>query len=270
MHFFLILSGILILIIFVFWLGIKIQPKSFLAFPHKTQKIKTISLPDGLPAPVERFYRQVYGDEIPVVMSAVISGRAALRPAGPLAFPSRFRFTHIAGQGYRHYIESTVYGFPILKVNERYLDNHGLMELPWGTSESPEVDQSANLGLWAESIWLPSIWITDPRVHWESIDDDTALLIVPYGDTEQTLIARFNPHSGMLKFLEAMRFRNGKEEGKILWIDEVPEWDTIDGFIVPKVGKVSWFDEGSPWAVFVVEEVAYNVDVDEYIHAKGP
>jgi hypothetical protein len=31
-------------------------------------------LPDGLPAPVERFYRQVYGDDVPRIESAVITG----------------------------------------------------------------------------------------------------------------------------------------------------------------------------------------------------
>jgi hypothetical protein len=45
---------------------------------------------------------------------------------GLLAFgvslPGRFRFIHDAGKDYRHYIEVTLFGFPIMKVNEFYLD----------------------------------------------------------------------------------------------------------------------------------------------------
>jgi transposase InsO family protein len=54
---------------------------------------------------VERFYRVIYGHQIPVIESAVISGRAQMRLFG-ITFPGCFRFTHIAGQDYRHYIEA--------------------------------------------------------------------------------------------------------------------------------------------------------------------
>lgn len=36
---------------------------------------------------------------------------------GGLTFRARFRFTHKAGQDYRHYIEATIFGITILKVN---------------------------------------------------------------------------------------------------------------------------------------------------------
>ena len=35
------------------------------------------------------------------------------------------------------------------------------------------------------------------------------------------------------------------------------------------VASVTWFDQGRPWAVFRVEEIVYNVDVDAYIRARG-
>jgi hypothetical protein len=112
-------------------------------------------LPDSLPHPVERFYRQIYGENVPVLESAVITGRAKLRVAG-ITFRGRFRFTHDAGPGYRHYIEATIFGLPVLKINEHFLEGKARMELLFGViQDNPKTNQAANLGHWAESVWLP-------------------------------------------------------------------------------------------------------------------
>jgi hypothetical protein len=114
---------------------------------------------------VDRYFRSVMGDQVPVINSAVITGRGRLRFSG-LTFPARFRFTHKAGQGYRHYIEATWFGFPLLRVNEWYLDRRARLALPVGVVENePKVDMAANLSLWGESVRLPSILVADPLAH---------------------------------------------------------------------------------------------------------
>lgn len=249
------------------WLGLQIPPAPFPPFAHGSQPAAIVALPADLPAPVARFYRELYGDQVPVINSAVISGRATMRIQG-ITLPGRFRFTHITGQDYRHYIEATLFGLPIMRINEPFLDGKGRLELPFGVFEGTEIDQAANLGLWAEAVWMPSVWITDPRVHWEPVDDVTAVLVVPFGDQQEHFIARFDHASGMLRMLESMRY---KEVGgpKVLWLNHVRAWDNIDGRTLPQVSALTWFDEGTPWAVFTTEEVIYNVDVQEYVRARG-
>ena len=267
----LIFMGILIALLFLGWLGLQIKPGPFSTYPEKTPALKTIPLPSGLPVPVERFYKTVYGDEIPVIETVVAKGRATISPFG-VKLPARFIFVHNAGKDYRHYIEATSFGIPLLKVNEGYLDGKSFFESPMGNIyDDASTNQGANLAVWAEAGWFPSIWITDPRVHWEPVDEKTALLFVPFEDQEENFVMRFNSETGLLDSMEAMRFRDsGPQAKKILWITRNIESKKIEGTQLDTVGSATWLDQGKPWATFTLEEVNYNVDVSQYIRRKGP
>jgi hypothetical protein len=107
-------------------------------------------------------------------------------------------------------------------------------------------------------------------VRWEPIDNHTALLFVPYKDQEENFVIRFNPETGLLDSMEAMRFRDsGDQAKKILWITRSVEGKNIEGTKLSAVGSATWLDQGIPWAVFTLEEVKYNVDVSEYIRQRG-
>ncbi|HET6598055.1 MAG TPA: DUF6544 family protein [Anaerolineales bacterium] len=274
MQVFLLLVGVVLIFLLAGWLGLQIKPASFSAFPQRSLQPEIIPLPANLPPPVERFYRQLYGERVPVVTSAVMTGRGTLRlpSRGGIAFPGRFRFTHQAGQGYHHYIEVTWFGFPLLKVNEHYLNSQSRFELPFGVTENkPKVNQGANLALWAESaFWLPSILVTDPRVRWEPVDELSAALFVPFGKTEERFAVHFDPDTGLLKSMESMRYHEATSSAKTLWRNEALAWKIVEGFNIAVMSALTWEDEGTPWAVFTVEDVVYNVDVEQYIRAKGP
>lgn len=253
------------------WLGLQIKPKPFAPYPQETPELKTIPLPKGLPAPVERFYKTVYGETIPVIETAVMKGRATISPFG-VKLPARFVFVHNAGKDYRHYFEATWFGIPVLKVNEGYLDGESFFESPMGSYyDDPNTNQGANLAVWAEAGFFPSIWITDRRVHWEPVDDHTALLYVPFENQVENFVVRFNPGTGLIDTMEAMRFRDpGEGKRKILWITRNEPGKRIEGSLLSAVGSATWLDQGKPWATFTAEEIEYNVDVSTYIRQRGP
>ena len=274
----LIIAGIVIAVGLLGWLGLQIQPQSFPlyltndpSYPAIAPPLETISLPIGLPAPVERFYRTVYGEEVPVIETAVIQGRGIMKPYLNIPIPARFVFVHTAGKDYRHYFEATWFGIPLLKVNEGYIDEESFFESPMGSYyDEQNANQGANLALWAEANWFPAVWLTDGRVHWEPMDEHTALLNVPFGDRKETFIVRFNPRTNLIELMEAMRYRDlGQGQPKILWIIRNEPGQPVPGTTIPSASSVMWLDQGKPWAYFNLEDLIYNVDVSTYIRQRG-
>jgi hypothetical protein len=258
------------LLVFLLWLGLQIRPAPFPAIAQPNGNIEAMALPQNLPAPVARFYKKIYGDEIPVIKSAVITGWADVRPAGPAYIPARFRFIHDSGNGYRHYIEAGLFGLPLMQVDERYLDGIARGVTPFGIDQGDKVDQAANLGLWAETIWTPAVYLTDPRARWEPVDDHTALLVVPFKQGEDRFIVRFNPETDLIDWFESMRYQNQASSEKILWLNQAVEWKDLNGTPTNTVGSAIWMNNGTPWAIFHVDDIKLNVDVGEYIRAEGP
>ena len=158
-----------------------------------------------------------------------------------------------------------------MKVNEHFLDGRSRLARPFGVVENePKVDRAANLGLWAESMWLPAVFVTDPRVRWEEIDDTHARLIVPFGEEQDEFEVVFDPKSNLMLSMHALRYKEATDEAMTPWQTEVLDWAEIDGEFLPATGSAFWLDERTPWAVFHVEEIVLNADVRNYVTATGP
>jgi len=254
----------------VIWAGLLVQPEGFAQRFVSSKDITAVPVPAGLPPPVERLFRAYFGDKIPETRTAVFTGRGRIRPFG-IWLPARFVFIHEAGKNYRHYIEATWFGLPFLRVNEGIVDEASFFESPMGnSSDDPNTNQGANLALWAEAGWFPSIWATDARVRWQAIDEHSALLFVPYGDETENFVMRFNPDSGLIDTMEAMRFREaGEGKPKILWITRNEAIEGKRKGTILARGSATWLDQGKPWAFFDLETAAYNANIDEYLRARG-
>ena len=248
--------------------GLRVEPRQLPPPGLAAGKVGFVALPAGLPAPVERFMTTLYGDQVPVIDTAVISGRGRMRVAG-VTFPARWRFSHVTGSDYRHHIELTLFGRPVMNVDEWFIEGHARLDLPVGISEGPNIDQGANLALWAEAIWMPAVWVTDPRVRWEPVDDARATLLVPFGGEEEVVTVDFDPDTGLLRRMRSLRFKGEQDTQRTVWINEVEAWGELDGHPVPRRADVTWADEGTPWARLRTEHVLYNADLSGYIGASG-
>jgi hypothetical protein len=252
----------------VTWSGIRVKPPRFESPRWNSRDLGSVEVPADLPAPVARYARAVFGESIPKVDRALIIGRADLSLGG-IAWKGRFRFFHQAGSAYQHDIQLTWFGLPLITVDEKYQDGQAVMKLPGRRIENDEkTNLSANLGLWAESIWLPSIWFTDDRTRWVAVDDTTAALIVPDAAAEEQFTMTFDAGTDLIKEMRTLRYAGSDDPARHRWTNTVTEWGEKNGVRIPFVIRTAW-DDDRPWAVWSVDDVMYNVDVSRRLASSG-
>jgi hypothetical protein len=91
----------------------------------------------------------------------------------------------------------------------------------------------------------------------------TARLVVPFGAKQDSIILAFGRPTGLTRSMESLRFRAPRDRQQLVERFEPPDWRTFRGLRIPSSGALTWLDQGRPWLVLDLEEVAYNVDVAE-------
>ena len=253
--------GGLLAILGLGWLGLQVRPRPFEPVADESADLGTIPLPTDLPAPVYRHFQIVFGDEVPVVKTAVIQGRPRVRING-IWLPVRYTSYFNAGYDYQRDMEVTIYGVSIGGGYERYAEGTASAEI-FGQVEpgGKKLDQAANLAVWAEGFWTPSIFITDERIRWEPVSDTQARVYFPFDDGEDSLLLTFDPETGLMTGFQAMRYRGSDSSEKIGWRGIPEKWERFDGVLIPSESSIVWADEGTSWATWTVENVQLNVDV---------
>lgn len=261
------LIGSLFALLGLGWLGLQIKPRAFAPIESESRDLGTVPLPTDLPAPVQRFFEIVFEGEVPVVKTAVVQGRPRIRKIG-LWMPVRYTSYFNAGYDYHRDMEVTWFSIPIGGGYETFANGVASAEI-FGQvdSGSESINQAANLAVWAEGLWSPSVYITDSRVRWEAISDTQARVYVPFGADEDSLLLTFDPETGLLKEYEAMRYK-GNDTEKIGWRGIPEKWERFDGILIPSQSSVIWADEGTSWATWTVENVQLNVNVSDKLPEK--
>jgi hypothetical protein len=242
------------------WLGLRVQSPAFPTVDQTRMATSTIPIPTGLPAPVERFARAVYGDALPQAQTAQISGRASVTVNG-ITMPARFRFSYDMTRGHYHEIQVTWFALPVMGIHERYLDGHAILDIPiiGRVENDPPTDAASRQGFWAELLaWAPALVIGDPRVRWETIDNSSARMLIPGADVTDAFTVQFDPTTGYIAELRAMRYSDGGQRRR--WQPTALAWRELNGVPTMVRSSITW-DDDAPWVVWDVEDVVFGADV---------
>jgi hypothetical protein len=248
------------------WLGLQVKPVNFPAPATSGPLDEHLPLPDDLPAPILRHFRNSFGGKLPVVQTAVVWGHARLKKAG-LWLPARYQTYYQAGKAFYRAMQCTWFGQPIVTGHAALLNGQGelfargLLNLD---QRSTEISQSQVLTLWAESLFTPGVLLRDSPARWLARDGESARLMVPFGEDEQTLVWRVDPHTGWLAQVNALRRRLGTPY-KVPWRVDYSAWTAYSGVYIPSRLSLTWEDSLSPYAQFEVDGVAFNVDISHTI-----
>ncbi len=262
-----VLVGIVAVLLTIVWLGFQIEPESFPSHPEDTKDAGTVNVSPDIPEPVKRYFEATAGSHVPVMRSAVVWGKAKLRING-IWMPVRSKTYYFSGQAFHRYMEVTWFSWTILKVSDVYRNGKGFTKIEGmlnKTETGEKIDQGSNLALWAEIVFIPSVSLTDTRARWGVVDNDSARLVVPNGEKNDSLDFKFDPKTGLITQILAMRYK-GQNEEKTPWLINITEWMTSHYVKIPSRFSVTGEDEGSPWSYWTVEDVEYNVDVGEMIN----
>jgi len=226
-------------------------------------KVRRVPVPDGLPAPVDRWLRADFPNGAPAYDTAYMRGRGVMR-IGPLELPFRHRVEYRPGAGFVRQMDLTWYGIAVLHGLDTFVGGHGRMVTPGGAFDGAQIDQGANIANWLEATASPGTLLEDPRVRWEPIDEHSARLVVPFGDAEDSMVIGFDPRTGEPTTARAKRFRGATDGEKSEWLVQMRGRTTVDGGIrVSTRIDATWVGDPRPWATFEYDSGWGNVGVPE-------
>ncbi|MEO8808578.1 MAG: DUF6544 family protein [Burkholderiaceae bacterium] len=227
---------------------------------------------DGLPAPVQRYFRAVLKDGQPLIAAATfeLAGTINMSATGgeqwkPFTSSQR-AVTHRPGFLWNGRV-SILPGLAA-RVHDSYIDGVGALHAAMlGLVTVAEVQGGGEIArgelmrYFAEMAWYPTALLPSQGVRWEAVDDRSANATLVDGPITLTLLFRFG-ESGLITSVHAQARGAGvgKDIVMLPWDCSVSGYQLRDGMMVPTVGEAAWLrPEGrKPYFVGKLTSLVYE------------
>jgi hypothetical protein len=206
---------------------------------------------EGLPAPVQRYFRAVLKDGQPIIAAARIemagtinmsatgeqwkpftsTQRVVTRRPGFLwnaqvamlpGLPAHVQDSYIAGQG--RLIAKLLGLFTVASV-------HG----------DGEIARGEFMRWFAEAPWYPTALLPSQGVHWSAVDDASANATLVDGAMTLTMLFKFN-EAGLISSVRAEARNAGEVNNPVMlpWDCGLSDYQTQDGMLIPMAGEAAY------------------------------
>jgi len=229
---------------------------------------------DGLPAPVQRYFRAVLKDGQPFITTATFN------------FAGTFNMSANGGEQWKPFTSTQLAvvhrpGFlwngrismlPGLAahVHDSYIAGVGTLHVAMlglftvaDVQDGGEAARGELMRYFAEMAWYPTALLPSQGVRWEAVNDRSANATLVDGPITLTLLFRFD-EAGLITtiYADARGASVGKDGIMVLmpWECKVYSYERRDGMLVPTVGEAAWMrPEGrKPYFIGNLTSMAYE------------
>ncbi len=206
---------------------------------------------EGLPAPVQRYFRAVLKDGQPMIAAVKLAhaGQFSLGETEPKWVPFTSHQAVVTRRpGFdwdaRIRMAPGIYTF----VHDAYAAGEGILHAALfglvtvaNLRGTPEVAQGELMRFFAEAAWYPTALLPSQGVHWEAVDDASARATIRDSDVTVTLLFRFND-AGLIDSVRA-ESRGRVVNGAVVptpWEGRMWRYEVRDGMRIPLEAEVVW------------------------------
>ncbi len=220
---------------------------------------------DGLPAPVQRYFRAVLTDGQPFIAAATfeLAGKFNMSATGGQQwkpFTSWQRaVTHRPGFLWNGRV--AVLPGLVAHVHDSYIAGVGTLHAAMlglftvaNVQGGDETARGELMRYFAEMAWYPTALLPSQGVRWEAVDERSANATLVDGPITLTLLFRFD-EAGLITSIhaDARGASLGKDGVMVMlpWECSVSNYERRDGMMVPTHGEAAWMRPEGPKPYFI-------------------
>ena len=226
---------------------------------------------EGLPAPVQRYFRAVLKEGQPIIAAANVELAGTFNLSATderwKPFTSRQRVV-TRRPGFLWDAEVSMLPGLAVRVHDGYIAGEGLLHAAVlglftvaDLHGGGEIARGELMRFFAEMAWYPTALLPSQGVRWDALDDRSANATIVDGPLTLTLLFRFND-AGLIDSVraDARGAMVGKEMVMVPWEGSWSNYRARDGMTVPITGQAAWLrPEGRrPYFLGAVTSLTYE------------
>lgn len=226
---------------------------------------------EGLPTPVQRYFRAVLTDGQPIIAVAIVEMTGTIKMSATAKqwkpFTSQQRVvTRRPGFLWNAKVNMLI-GMPAWVMDSYAVGEGRLIAKLLGLFTVAEAHGGGELArgefmrYFAEAAWYPTALLPSQGVRWQAVDGASAHATLVDGPITSTLLFRFN-EAGTIASVHADSRGSGAGKDMVMlpWDCDLSDYQRRDGMLIPRVGEAAWLrPEGRrPYFVGTVSSMRYE------------
>ena len=206
-----------------------------------------------LPAPVQRYFRNVLKDGQPIITKASLQQKGKMYLSEEKASP--FTADQIVTTNPPGFLwNADVAMMPVFStfVHDAYINGLGILQASLiGIVNVVHLENRKNVGegelyrYLAEGTWYPTALLPSQGVEWKAVDDSTAIASLRDNGHNIWIKFYFNEDNEVYKIYTPNRPRDVKGKSvKTPWLGTFSNYTEVEGIKVPQNGEISWIIDG--------------------------